>query len=311
MRSAPALVPDKLAGFRGLTRDRSGESLSRMIIFIVALVIFVNAGNILAQESGLGTSDNLEGLWLSQSGEEHWIVQIGPELVATFAVFPPTYIEKFGIVPGDLSLYGILEEDSITGFMPVLLSISDQERCRDELPYTAELELSVSEDQSLLRGRVKRVNVEADCSQEEAGWEEVIWERQAVEAEVIDLNGLWSSTDGSVRRVTQEDTSIEAVFTDLPGEVIDRFSVNLGDTSMEGTIDGRTVRGRANFYFTEGARSQCPEQWSVWTDFELTVARDTNTLQGRLLEQRLQRDCSLIAGHWFPIVLIRARPLAD
>jgi hypothetical protein len=123
----------------------------------------------------------------------------------------------------------------------------------------------------------------------------------------IDLSGLWRRGDGGIVKITQEGQTVRAVHVELIKELREIYGFEPGDDHFIAMLEGRTVRGRMNEHMELQGKSRCPEQWAHWTDTELTVSEDGNTLQGRW--KRLTfTGCALQKETWTPIKYTRVQP---
>ena len=126
-----------------------------------------------------------------------------------------------------------------------------------------------------------------------------------------DLSGLWYfeyfSGPPNVR-FTQDGASVKSVFVVV--EVPNKWGFVVGDLNIEGTIVGRSIRGRLNAHHeVDPFKTICPDLWASWTDFELTISPDSNTMEGRW--KHITRDkatCKFMQEDWEPIRYIRPAP---
>lgn len=124
-----------------------------------------------------------------------------------------------------------------------------------------------------------------------------------------DLSGLWTREDGGIVKITQEGEALRAVHVKLARPLKEVFGFEPGDDHLIGTLEGRTIRGRMNVHLPVEWKSRCPEKWAHWSDIELTVSEDGNTLEGRWKKTHFTHPgCILQREEWLPRTYTRVQP---
>lgn len=118
-----------------------------------------------------------------------------------------------------------------------------------------------------------------------------------------DLSGLWlmDATSGAPNvRFYQDGSKIKSVFVDAAPH--NKWGFVIGDPNLDVTIEGRTVRGKINAHYpVVPFKTNCPDTWAYWTDVELTISPDNNTLEGRWRHvTRDEKTCQPIKEDWQP-----------
>jgi outer membrane protein OmpA-like peptidoglycan-associated protein len=108
-------------------------------------------------------------------------------------------------------------------------------------------------------------------------------------------------------RIYQEGHTIKAVFVEVDPAIQKTWGYAVGDVNMTGTIEGRTISGKANAHHPViPFKSECPEIWAHWTDIELTISPDGNTLDGRWKNRTHEEvTCRLTKEEWATVRYVR------
>lgn len=132
--------------------------------------------------------------------------------------------------------------------------------------------------------------------------------QMAAQNKAPELSGLWlmEAESGAPNvKISQAGTKIKSVFVDAdPGN---KWGFVIGDPNLDATIDGRTIRGKLNeHYEVVPFKTNCPDSWKHWTDVELTISPDGNTLEGRWKRHVSdKKTCKLQKEEWLPIRYVR------
>jgi len=119
-----------------------------------------------------------------------------------------------------------------------------------------------------------------------------------------ELSGLWlmEAESGAPNvRITQEGTKIKSVFVDADPN--NKWGFVIGDPNLDATIEGGTIRGKLNeHYEVVPFKTNCPDSWKHWTEVELTISPDGNTLEGRWKRHVSDKQtCKLQKEEWLPL----------
>ena len=125
------------------------------------------------------------------------------------------------------------------------------------------------------------------------------------------LAGVWTREDGGVLRVTQEGRTITMVHVEVTSIVRKEFGFNPGDEHVIGTLEGRSLRGKMHVRLPVSWKTMCPDEWDHWSNIELTLSEDGNTLTGRWEQTHYSTACTLTHTDWLPRRYTRAREIVS
>lgn len=123
-----------------------------------------------------------------------------------------------------------------------------------------------------------------------------------------DISGLWlmDAESGAPNvRMFQEGMKIRSVFVDVaPGN---KWGFVIGDPNLDAMIESRDIRGKINTHYPViPFKANCPDIWAYWTDVELTISSDGNTLEGRWKKRTSdEKTCKLQKEEWLPLKYVR------
>jgi len=128
-----------------------------------------------------------------------------------------------------------------------------------------------------------------------------------------DFSGLWLRDDGGMIKISQDGTKIKAVHVKVVPENHELYGFAPGDTHFEGVAHGRTINGNVMGHLPIAKwKSLCPRSWAFWSENELALSEDGNTLEGRWKYSEVSdKDCSIIRQRWLTTKYVRSRALAS
>lgn len=122
----------------------------------------------------------------------------------------------------------------------------------------------------------------------------------------VSLSGLWKSGRATIE-IVQNGDQIKAVYVEVAPEAATRYGFKPGDTMVEGTLQGTTLRGRFNSHYPVEFKKQCPAVWQQWRPFELALSKDGTALEGRWRPSWLTAsNCTQVDLEWRALKLTRA-----
>jgi outer membrane protein OmpA-like peptidoglycan-associated protein len=112
-----------------------------------------------------------------------------------------------------------------------------------------------------------------------------------------DLNGTWTTADGTMVKVTQRGASIEARSLVPNRQMASLFGWKSGDIVFQGKLADGTISGQIAYRFSVTAGQACPGKAMIMLDLEMQVL-GADQLMGKTQHRILGRDCSLSDGPW-------------
>jgi outer membrane protein OmpA-like peptidoglycan-associated protein len=127
------------------------------------------------------------------------------------------------------------------------------------------------------------------------------------------LSGVWyfGAFSGPPNvRFTQNGAAVKSVFIAVDPETQEKWGFVVGDANLSASISDHTIRGKVNSHHpVVPFKANCPDVWDFWTDVELTLSPDANTLEGRWKNlTHDEKTCKLIKEEWQAIRYIRPAP---
>ena len=119
-----------------------------------------------------------------------------------------------------------------------------------------------------------------------------------------DLNGTWTTADGTMVAVTHRGAAIEARCLVPNRQMAAVFGWTSGEIVFRGTIAAGTITGQIAYRYPIKGTEACPDKARIMLDMEMQVL-GAGQLLGRAQQQILGRDCRLVPGSWGAIEFTR------
>lgn len=123
-------------------------------------------------------NNNLTGDWTNKRGSTYRFSQQGSSVNSITIKRSERAIKLFGHVLNDWHIKGTFEGNTIRGKVHLKYPIEYKEKCPLQWDHESNIELTLSENGNELRGRLRTITInDSDCSLNDNGWREVVYER--------------------------------------------------------------------------------------------------------------------------------------